>query len=231
MTPQPADPRAHWRTLTGDAKARAIDAALATGIISEADWFAEMQAWLEGAYLAAETPFGQSGSSGDGTRWQRKRRVIVEAVDRNGSFLDIGCANGLLMQSMVAWAAVRGITLEPYGLDISPAILALAQARLPQWRDRLFLGNALTWQPPRRFDFVRVELIYVPPRRRRQLVVRLLREVVVPGGRLIVCGYGDASTAATLRDWGYEVAGTADVFYDDGRIWTHVAWVENGFEA
>lgn len=61
-------------------------------------------------------------------------------------------------------------------------------------------------------------------------VERLLREVVAPGGRLIVCGYADATTAAMLRGWDYSVAGTADIFYDDGRIWTHVAWVENGFE-
>ena len=59
-----------------------------------------------------------------------------------------------------------------------------------QWADRIFVGNALTWQPPRRFDFVRTELVYVPAQRQRAFVVRVLDDVVAPGGRLITCGYG-----------------------------------------
>ena len=43
---------------------------------------------------------------------------------------------------------------------------------------------------PRRFDFVRTELVYVPESRQRDLLARLLADVVAPGGRLIVCGYG-----------------------------------------
>ena len=37
---------------------------------------------------------------------------------------------------------------------------------------------------------MRTELLYVPERHRRLLTERLLNEVVAPGGRLIVCGYG-----------------------------------------
>jgi hypothetical protein len=48
----------------------------------------------------------------------------------------------------------------------------------------------MTWEPPRRFDFVRTELVYVPESLQRDLLARLLGEFVVPAGRLIVCGYG-----------------------------------------
>ena len=55
----------------------------------------------------------------------------------------------------------------------------------------------MTWQPPIRFDFVRTELVCVPQERQRAFVERLLREVVAPGGRLILCGYGSPRSAQT----------------------------------
>jgi hypothetical protein len=53
---------------------------------------------------------------------------------------------------------------------LAPALVELARSRLPQWADRILVGNALRWDPPRRFDFVRTELVYVPPERKRGFV-------------------------------------------------------------
>jgi SAM-dependent methyltransferase len=138
-------------------------------------------------YLAFDDPRRQSGFGGDEARWEAARRPIVDAIDRDGSFLDVGCANGYLLESVVRWSRHR---VEPYGLDFSPRLVELARARLPGLADRIFLGDALEWEPPRRFDFVRTELVYAPEERRRELVERLLERVVERGGRLIVCGYG-----------------------------------------
>ena len=146
-----------------------------------------MAAIFDEAYVEGGDARAQSGFGGDESRWELARRPIAWAVDRAGTFLDIGCANGHLMECVVRWSA---FPVEPFGLDFSERLVELARARLPQWRDRIFLGNALAWKPPFRFDFVRTELLYVPERHRRLLTERLLNEVVAPGGRLIVCGYG-----------------------------------------
>jgi hypothetical protein len=45
--------------------------------------------------------------------------------------------------------------------DFSEKLAGLARERLPHWRERIFTGNALVWEPPARFDFVRTELVYV----------------------------------------------------------------------
>ena len=152
-------------------------------------------------YLASGTPYGESGKSGGAREWEAGRRPIADAVHRDGTFLDVGCANGLLMESIVEWAA---FAVEPYGLDFAPRLVARARERLPQWADRIFLGDALTWEPPQRFDFVRTELVYVPEERRPEYVERLLGRFVAPGGRLIVCGYGGEEVVAPLRAWGHE---------------------------
>ena len=71
-------------------------------------------------YLASDDPRRQSGFGGDEERWEAARRPIAEAVDHDGSFLDVGCANGYLLESIVRWSEHR---LEPYGLDFSPRLV------------------------------------------------------------------------------------------------------------
>ena len=174
--------------------ADALDEAYARGDIGDAEWFHGMASIFGEAYLRGHNPRAQSGFGGDEERWESARRPIVEAIDRDGTFLDVGCASGYLMESVVSWSPHA---VEPYGLDLTPAVADVARRRLPQWADRIFVGNALTWRPPLLFDFVRTELVYVPPPRQRDYVGRLLRDVVAPGGRLILCGYG--SPRSNLR--------------------------------
>jgi len=211
-----SDPGADYRFRDGAAPLIAeIDAALERGDIDELRWHARVADIIRPAYLAATTPEAQSGFSGDAAAWERHRGLVADGIDRDGTFLDVGCANGLFMETLAAWCAAKGIRIEPYGLDIVPELAALAASRLPRWADRIFVGNALTWEPPRRFDFVRTGLDYVPPRRRHDLVTRLLRDVVAIDGRLLIGAYGeDRATRPALEDivhgWGYRVAGRTE---------------------
>ena len=196
------------------------------------DYYEETRALLERAYLEAGDPRGGSGFGGDESRWERARRPIVSAIDHDGIFLDVGCSNGLLMESLAAWAGEEGYRVEPYGLDLIGSLADLARRRLPHWADRIFVGNVMDWRMPFRFDFVRAELEYAPPRRRREMVERLLREYLSPGGRLILCSYGSSRrptpqaepVGEILRDWGYGVAGEAEGTDTNGVVFTRIAW-------
>jgi 2-polyprenyl-3-methyl-5-hydroxy-6-metoxy-1,4-benzoquinol methylase len=156
-----------------------------------ARWFDNTRRVLEDAYISHEEPWRQSGMSGPEDRWTALRRPVADCIDRPGTLLDIGCANGYFLECCVRWAAERGIAVEPYGLDISEKLVALARRRLPHWADRFFVGNAYAWQPPRRFDFVRTELVYVPAEHEAEYVRRLLAESLAPGGKLIVPNYAE----------------------------------------
>lgn len=163
-----------------------IDAAFERGEIDQAGWHARMAALIVPAYLRGRNPRAQSGYGGDEADWRHARSLVAEAIPRSGTFLDVGCASGLLMESVAAWCAERGLAIEPYGVDIAPELAQLARARLPQWADRVFEGNAAIWTPPRRFDFVRAGLEYVPRPRRGAFLAHLLERAVAPGGRLLV---------------------------------------------
>ncbi|MBA3778961.1 MAG: SAM-dependent methyltransferase [Chloroflexi bacterium] len=202
--------------------------------------FREQQRALERAYLAESDPIRQSGFSGGPRRWRAEREPILEAVPADGDFLDIGCANGYLLQCLVAWAGERGIRLNPYGLDVGARLIDLAKHRWPERADQLWVGDAWSWNPPRRFDYVYTLLEYVPflgesPDIRpgplvRLYLERLLGKAVRPGGRLIVGSYGSRSRGvppldlrSTLEDYGFQVAGTAE---GGSPITTRFAWVD-----
>jgi SAM-dependent methyltransferase len=207
----------------------ACDAALEAGEIDEAEWHRRVAAVITPAYLAAETPWGQSGKSGDAASWERARSLLVEGM-RPGTFLDIGCASGYLMECMVRWCGAVGIACEPYGLDIAPELAELARRRLPQWRERIFTGNAMHWQPPRRFDVVRTGLYYVPRRRERALIERLLGDVVADGGRLVVGVFNeerdDRATERELAASGLRVAGSYERLHSDPRLAYRMVWID-----
>jgi hypothetical protein len=201
---------------------------------TEEEFFAQQPALHEAKYLAGTNPRQQSGFGRDADDWERFRRPVVAPIHRDGSFLDIGCASGLLMESVVDWAREDGHHIEPFGLDISEKLAELAQRRLPRWRDRIFVGNALVWEPPAWFDFVRTELVYVPPSRRREYAERLLERFVAPEGRLMICSYGSSRPEGDradplvdeIRAWGLTVRGVHDaVSSEHGFVITRVVSV------
>lgn len=55
------------------------------------------------------------------------------------------------------------------------------------------------WAPPRRFTYVRTGLEYVAPGRESALLAHLLRDVVEPGGRVLVGPINHADVGPTLR--------------------------------
>lgn len=173
--------------------------------VDDGTWVRDNVRVLEEHYLRAPTPEAQSGKTGDPALWEISRRLVVRAAHHGGTFLDVGCANGLLMESVHRWAAEDGTTLEPYGVDASARLVELARSRLPHWRDRLYVGDALTWVPPRRFDFVHTMVDLVPPGRRAEWLRRMLVEFVAPGGRLVVRDY--EGIGDRLRGWGLPVSG------------------------
>lgn len=201
--PNVIDPYAHLKDNSWRALAE-IDAELAQGAIDEEEWHRRVQSLIVPAYLAAETPWGQSGRTGTADDWEWSRSLIAVAVDRDGTFLDVGCANGYLMECLPRWTPWA---VEPYGLDISPELADLARERLPEWADRVFVGNSLTWDAPRTFTYVRTGLDYVPPPRRREQVERLLGIAE----RVIVGVFNEHESERTTEDelasWGFGIAG------------------------
>lgn len=187
---------------------------------------------LEAAYLRADTPEGGSGFGGTSDEWRLRRGHILDAVDHDGSFLDVGCANGHLMDSIARWAAARGIRLEPYGIDVAPRLVELARNRLPAWADRIWLADAVLWSHPQamHFDFVHVLLDVVRPHRRSELIGHLLDDVVAAGGRLIVSHYIDPAlsselpAAGILRGLGFDVAG--ETIPGEGSRAAPSAWID-----
>src|ERR1700735_1030667 len=193
---------------------------------SNDEYYERVRTLLEDAYVSADEQgdvFGGSGSTGDMTSWEAKRRVISGAFDRPGSWLDVGCANGLLMETLAAGVAERVHRIEPYGLELSNRIAERARKRLPHWATRIWTCNVMKFEPPIRLDYVTALADAVPIQSRGALLRRIARRYLKPGGRLILSCYRPGafllgkpaleaeSAAEILRAAGFELVGEAEV--------------------
>jgi len=219
----------------GDERAAAMVEAAdrARRSLDDETFYRDGQRLTEASYLRGRSPQGGSGFGGTAAEWRSSRSQICQAVDRDGTFLDVGCANGHLMESVGAWCGERGLRVEPYGLDLSSGLAAEARRRLPRWADRVWVGNALDWVAPdgRRFDFVHTLLDLVPRERVPEMLAHQLGRLVAPGGRLLVSNYVPAEQrsrhpAAVLRGLGLRVDGLTAPGDVGARQVPPTAWVQ-----
>lgn len=169
---------------------------------------------LEAIYAASDDPIEQSGFRGGRERWVAERSPLIGAIDRDGEFLDVGCANGLLAEDVASWAADQGFRVVPYGIDLGSSLVALARDRLPQYASNFATADVWDWAPKRTWTYVYCLVDVAPDDMRRQLLDRLYR-LVGPSGRLVLGSYrssaGDepVQVEEVLKSCGYEVDGTA----------------------
>lgn len=163
------------------------------------EWDRRTADQLRAAYLDAGAGPGGSGS-GDRSAgaWRAKRQHLAIPMDADGDWLDVGCANGHLLATLPPWAAERGVTIRPHGLELLGALADLARTLHPDLSDRIWTGSVMAWDPPRRFRYVTALDDAVPPDRLGDLVERLRSTFVEPGGRLILSSYTDSAASPRL---------------------------------
>ena len=169
---------------------------------------------LESSYVGEDDPIRQSGFGGGPERWRWESEPILDAIDGDGGILDIGCANGYLLECLMTWGRERGLSLVPYGVDHGSRLIDLAKRRLPDFESNFDVANAWDWEPPRRVRYVYILSDCVPMNYLSEYLHRLHERFVVRRGRLIVGAYGSHSrgipafdVAEALSSAGLVVAG------------------------
>lgn len=89
--------------------------------------------------------------------WENERKFIVQAIDRDGTILDIGCANGFFLRCLQEWSPHK---LVPYGIDTENFSIREAQELFSSYQNN-FAPIALETIPtfdqyglPRDYDLI-----------------------------------------------------------------------------
>jgi SAM-dependent methyltransferase len=184
-----------------------------TNITPDLDFMLGARA-LEDAYLESDDPLVRSGFHGGRERWVAERSPLVDGINKDGDFLDVGCANGLLAEDVVTWARENGHEIVPHGVDLGARLVDLARERLPEHAANFVVADAWTWKPDRRWTFV-YSLLDLSPEELWCEWLRRLHRWVEPGGRLIIGSYGSRSrdeppvdVGRVMDDCGLSVSGS-----------------------
>jgi hypothetical protein len=161
---------------------------------------------LEGSYVREIDPVRQSGFGGGHQRWRTERELVLDAVADDGDLLDVGCANGYLLECLVRWGHERQLRLTPYGVDCGAHLIALAQQRLPPYAAHFWVANAWAWRPPRQFRYVYSVYDCVPEDLLPSYIRRLVTRYVEVGGTLIMGAYGSYAKQEAARDIATDIA-------------------------
>jgi hypothetical protein len=103
--------------------------------------------------------------------------------------------------SRASWAAERGFSIRPHGIDFVPELVELARRRHPSHQASFEVANAFFWEPRRQYDYVRTNIEYVPTKDRQAFLERQFRLAVAPGSRFIVCHYQNVGETGGVAPW------------------------------
>jgi ubiquinone/menaquinone biosynthesis C-methylase UbiE len=152
--------------------------------------------------------------------WRRWQQTALAYMPAGGKILEVGFGPGHLLLDL----AVVGY--RPFGLDLSPAMLRLAQRRLRRRGPaaNLVRGRANTL-PFAACAFDAVVLTFPTPFVYNPVWIRHLQRVLKPGARLIVVEtslFAQHSLAARFLEWLYHITGQRGPIPDLPRLLSQV---------
>jgi 2-polyprenyl-3-methyl-5-hydroxy-6-metoxy-1,4-benzoquinol methylase len=185
-------------------------------------WLNSLKKDISETYIKYNEPWKQAGFLLGQKEWEICRRPLAECIDKAGTFLDIGCSNGYLLENILKWTS-HSIT--PFGIDLSQKLIELAKARLPQYSSNFFVGSATDWTSPITFDYIRIELESVLSDSQEQFLHKLLNSYLAPDGKLLLTEYRSKKDSAKkpwlnekVESWGFNIVDQKSAFIENTEL-------------
>jgi 2-polyprenyl-3-methyl-5-hydroxy-6-metoxy-1,4-benzoquinol methylase len=188
-------------------------------------WLNSLKKDIDESYIRHTEPWKQAGFMMTEEDWVTCRKPVADCIQKSGTFLDINCSNGYFLESILKWTASRGLSITPYGIDLSAKLIALAKARLPKYADNLVVGTAPHWTAPTQFDYVRTELAYALEEAQEQYLHKVFSSYVAPEGNVILTEYRTKKESPKtpwmdekVRKWDFDIVYQTSGYCDNKEL-------------
>ncbi len=120
-------------------------------------------------------------------------RAFVAEVDKDGTALDLGCGNGLMLKYLML---TSGYKLIPYGVDFMELSIKQAKEIIhPQYKTNFITGNVINYSFDKGpFSFIFVPLHHICPDDRKEYLNKI-KKSCQKNGKIIFYEYTDALNA------------------------------------
>jgi len=184
-------------------------------------WLNRLKKDIEESYLRYKEPWKQSGFMMSEEDWVKCRKPVADCMDKSGTFLDISCSIGYLLESVLSWTKERGLSITPYGIDASEKLIKVAKTRLTAFENNLVVANAMSWVSPLKYDFVRADLSYVLIESQEQFLQRIFNNFLTADGKVILCEFRSKGqdvkepwSLDKVKNWDFKIVNQVSTFYD-----------------
>jgi len=163
--------------------------------------------------------------------WEARRKFISQAINKSGTILDIGCANGFLLKCLQKWSVYK---LIPYGIDYNKKCIEQAKDLFPLYSDNFMFARIPNLKEffkqgfPIKFDFIYWN-IWDPWNFEDQKEIESLNlsfKMVSDGGRLILGFYQSEKNKEKkierIKELGFKFSGMIKNYSGDEVI----IWVD-----
>lgn len=167
---------------------------------------------VEGGYVTTE-PWDKEVAW---QTWERSRRFIAGAINKDGSILDYGSANGFLLRCLQEWSPHK---IKVYGIDTDKVAIKRARKLFPSEESHFITLEEIRDNPqfPRSFDFVfwNVWDNYNFEEEGQEELLKSLLGAINKGGRLILGFYREnkddsKKVIERIEQLGYEFSSTEE---------------------
>lgn len=132
----------------------------------------------------------------DLSSWVSSRFIFLHCINKSGTFIDVGCANGLLARTIIE---LSSLSLIPYGIDVDANAITKAKRILRDYAsnfeciDLINVTNNLPKNFPMTYDYVLWSIWDNFDRNHPYFedYIKQIRELVSPDGNLLAISYLD----------------------------------------
>lgn len=160
-----------------------------------------------------------SGFLGNYLEWEQARGLYLKLIEKPGKILDLGCANGFLLDFIIK---SKKFNLIPFGVDLNEDLIKIAKELFPKYSANFVTQDINDFKSEEKFDYI---LAYFPFFKKKDFLKRLY-SMLKNGGRIIIALYDEKANEFDIFEENIKETGFLPSGVIEEKNLTKLIWID-----